>query len=55
MPRILGNRHPTVQDVEGKTVLAAHEWPDLTLEDRNLLGAIQTGNLEGASAQAGPR
>ena len=42
VPRILGNRHPAVQDVERKTVLAAHERPDLALEDRHLLGAIQT-------------
>ena len=42
VPRILGNRHPAVQDVERKAVLAAHERPDLAPEDRNLLGAIQT-------------
>ena len=42
VPRILGNRHPAVQDVERKAVLAAHQRPDRAPEDRNLLGAIQT-------------
>jgi hypothetical protein len=42
VPRGLGNRHPAVQDVERKVVLAAHERPDLAPEDRNLFGAIQT-------------
>jgi hypothetical protein len=54
VPRVVGDRHPPVQDIEREAVLAAHERPDLAPEDGNLLGAIQTGHLEGPAAGTHP-
>ncbi len=51
VPRRLGNRHPAVQNIKCKVVLAAHERPDLTLEDRHLLCAIETRDLEDPPAR----
>jgi hypothetical protein len=44
--RVVRDRHPAIQDVEGHAVFAADERPDLALEDCHLLGAVEARDLE---------